>query len=139
VRHGVEAAKAVDFPMQTFGGTKNFLPQALAAWKKDAQSAEATQEAGTRVDEQFRLEQQERDRRQRLVEMRTILPEEVLIDLKCRAEAALTAEGMERTRLGYDMLVKLKLDELLEGEYLAEPMRDPRPAPDTVIAASGTR
>ena len=30
VRHAVEAAKAGDFPMQTFGGTKNFLPQALA-------------------------------------------------------------------------------------------------------------
>jgi hypothetical protein len=139
VRHALETSKVVDFPIQTFGGTKNFLPPALAAWDKDAQSAEAMPEAETRADEQFRLEQQARDRRQRLAEMRTILPEEVRIDLTRRAEAALTAEGMERTRLGYDMLVKLKLDELLEGEYLPEPMRDPRPAPDTVIAASGTR
>jgi hypothetical protein len=30
VRHALEAAKAVDFPIQTFGGTKNFLPQGLA-------------------------------------------------------------------------------------------------------------
>jgi hypothetical protein len=29
VRHALGAAKAVDFPMQTFGGTQNFLPQAL--------------------------------------------------------------------------------------------------------------
>jgi hypothetical protein len=71
--------------------------------------------------------------------MRTTLPEEVRMVLKRRAEEALTAEGVKRTRLGYDMLVKLKLDELLEGEYLAEPMRDDHPAPDTVIAASGTR
>ena len=26
VRHALESAKAVDFPMQTFGGTRNFLP-----------------------------------------------------------------------------------------------------------------
>jgi hypothetical protein len=26
VRHALEAAKAADFPMLTFGGTKNFLP-----------------------------------------------------------------------------------------------------------------
>jgi hypothetical protein len=26
VRHALEAAKAVDFPIQTFGGTKHFLP-----------------------------------------------------------------------------------------------------------------
>jgi hypothetical protein len=37
------------------------------------------------------------------------------------------------------MLVKLKLDELLEGDYLADPMRDHRHAPDTVVAASGGR
>ena len=48
-------------------------------------------------------------------------------------------DGVERTRLGYDMLVKLKLDELLGQAYLSEPRRDPRPAPDTVVAASGTR
>jgi hypothetical protein len=28
VRHALEAAKAVDFPIQTFGGTKHVLPQA---------------------------------------------------------------------------------------------------------------
>jgi hypothetical protein len=33
VRHTLEAAKAVDFPVQTFGGTRNFLPQALARGK----------------------------------------------------------------------------------------------------------
>jgi hypothetical protein len=33
VRRALEAAKSMDFPMQTFGGTKNFLPQALAMWE----------------------------------------------------------------------------------------------------------
>jgi hypothetical protein len=132
VRHALEAAKAVDFPMQMFGGTKNFLPQALAAWDKAVNSEEATQEAEARADEQFRLEQEERDRRQRLAEMRATLPEGVRIDLTRRAEAALMAEGVERTRLGYDMLVKLKLDELLEGDYLLEPGREVILAPDPV-------
>jgi adenylate cyclase len=30
----------VDFPIQTFGGTKNFLPQALAAWEERAEAEE---------------------------------------------------------------------------------------------------
>jgi hypothetical protein len=137
VRHALETSKVVDFPIQTFGGTKNFLPHALAAWGQAAQSAEATPEAETRADEQCRREQQARDRRQRLAEMRTTLPEGVRLDLTRRAEAALTAEGVERTHLGYDVLVKL--DELLEGASLADPMRNSRYAPDTVVAASGTR
>jgi hypothetical protein len=37
------------------------------------------------------------------------------------------------------MLVKLKLDERLEREYPSAPMRDDCRAPDTVVAASGTR
>jgi hypothetical protein len=38
--------------------------------------------------------------------------------LRCRAEKALAMEGEARTRLGYEVLVKLKMDELLEQEYL---------------------
>jgi class 3 adenylate cyclase len=30
----------VDFPIQTFGGTKTFLPQALAAWEERAEAEE---------------------------------------------------------------------------------------------------
>jgi hypothetical protein len=37
------------------------------------------------------------------------------------------------------MLVKLKSDDLLEREYLSAPMRNDSLAPDTVVAASGTR
>ena len=48
VRHAVEAAKAVDFPMQTFGGTRNFLPQALAAWEGRVEADEAKREADAR-------------------------------------------------------------------------------------------
>jgi hypothetical protein len=46
-------------------------------------------------------------------ENRAALPEETLVILKHRAEKALTADGVARTYLGYDLLVKLTLDELL--------------------------
>jgi phosphoglycolate phosphatase-like HAD superfamily hydrolase len=118
VRHALEAAKAVDFPMQTFGGTKNFLPQALAAWEGGAEAEEARREADARVDEQRRRERDERERRRRLADRHAALADEALEALRHRAEAALAADGVDRTRLGYDVLVKLKVDEFLEREYL---------------------
>jgi Replication initiator protein A len=122
VRHALEAAKAVDFPIQTFGGTKNFLPQALAAWEERAEAEEARREADMRVDEQRRREREERERRRRLGERRAALSDEALAALRRRAEAALAADGVDRTRLGYDVLVKLKVDELLEQEGVPMPV-----------------
>jgi hypothetical protein len=118
VHHALMAAKAVDFPIQTFGGTKNFLPQALAAWEGRAQTEEARREADARTDEQLRRERDERERRRRLADRRASLPHDVLETLRHRAEEALAADGVARTRLGYEVSVKLKMDELLEREYL---------------------
>jgi hypothetical protein len=122
VRHALEAAKAVDFPIQTFGGTKNFLPQALAAWGKHAEIEDATREAESRAGEQRRREQEERNRRRRLAEMRAALPDEALVMLKHRAEEALAADGVAHTQLGYNVLMKLKIDELLDREDLSAAM-----------------
>jgi hypothetical protein len=118
VHHTLLAAKAVDFPIQTFGGTKNFLPQALAAWEGHAEAEQAKREADVRVDTQYRREREEQERRQHVAEIRTALPEEALVTLRHRAEEALTTEGVARTRLGYEVLVKLKVDEFLEQAYL---------------------
>jgi hypothetical protein len=115
-RHALEATKAVDFPMQTFGGTKNFLPQALAAWEGHAEAERAGREADVRTDEQRRREREERERRRRLADVRASLSDELLATFRHRAEEALAAEGVQRTRLGYEVLVKLKLDELLLEE-----------------------
>jgi hypothetical protein len=109
---------AVDFPIQTFGGTKNFLPQALAAWEGYAETEQAKREADVRVDTQRRRECEEQERRQHVAEIRAMLPEDVLTTLRHRAEEALATEGVARTRLGYEVLVKLKVDEFLEREYL---------------------
>jgi hypothetical protein len=134
VRHVVKAAKAVAFPMQTFGGTKNFLPQALAAWEKHTESEDETREAESRAAEQRRREQEEQEQRQQLAEMRATLSEDVLVALKRRAAEALATDGVARTRLGYEVLVKIKMDELLERDYLSGPTRDDRHAPDTMAA-----
>jgi hypothetical protein len=118
VRHALEAAKAVDFPIQTFGGTKNFLPQALAAWETHTEAEETRREADARSDEQLHREREEQERRRRLADRRAVLSDEVLATLRHRAEEALVTDGVARTRLGYEVLVKLKMDELLEREYL---------------------
>jgi hypothetical protein len=67
-----------------------------------------------RVDEQRRQERDERERRRRLADRRATLSEEALATLKHRAEEALATDGVERTHLGYNVLVKLKMDDLLE-------------------------
>ena len=118
VRHALKAAKAADFPMQTFGGTKHFLPQALAAWERGAEVEEAKREADARTNERRRREEEDRERRRRLADRRGSLSDEALAALKRRAEEALAADGVDRTRLGYDVLVKLKVDEFLEREYM---------------------
>jgi hypothetical protein len=71
-----------------------------------------------RVDTQRRRECEEQERRQHVAEIRAMLPEDVLTTLRHRAEEALATEGVARTRLGYEVLVKLKVDEFLEREYL---------------------
>jgi hypothetical protein len=116
VRHALEAAKAVDFPIQTFGGTKHFLPHALTAWDGHAEAEEARREEKTRVDAQRRRERDEPERRRRLADRRAALSDEELAVLRHRAEEALAADGVARTRLGYEVLVKLKVDDLLERE-----------------------
>jgi Replication initiator protein A len=134
VRHALEAARAVDFPIQTFGGTRSFLPQALAAWERRTEAEEARREADVRADEQRRREREERERRRRLAEIRATPPDDVRVALKRQAEEGLAADGVARTRLGYNMLVNIKADELLERDYLSAPTRDDCHATDTMAA-----
>jgi hypothetical protein len=75
--------------MQTFGGTKSILPQALAAWERGAETDETKRAADARTDEQRRRERDERERRRRLADRRAALPEEALAALRHRAEEAL--------------------------------------------------
>jgi hypothetical protein len=117
----VEWAIAQIPKVQSFGLIPYIMHQALKA-RDDAQHAEeAQQEAEARVDEQLRREREERERRRRLADRRAALSDEALATLKCRAEEALAADGVARTRLGYDVLVKLKMEELLERVSQGDP------------------
>jgi hypothetical protein len=86
------------------------------------------------VGEQLRREREERERR-RLAELRTTLPEDTLATLRHRAEEALAADGVERTRLGYEVLVKLKVDDLLERDSLRMTVEDERESLDGAARA----
>jgi hypothetical protein len=85
---------------------------------------DATREAEARAGEQVRRECEERERRRRLAERRALLHEERLETLKRCTEEALAHEGVEHTHLGYDMLVKLKRDALLERESMRMDVED---------------
>jgi hypothetical protein len=54
--------------------------------------------------------------------------------LRHRAEGALASEGVGRTHLGYEVLVKLKVDDLLEQEGIRRPVSAERAYPTTAVA-----
>jgi hypothetical protein len=55
--------------------------------------------------------------------------------LKRRAEEALAIEGVDHTRLGYDVLVKIKMDDLLEQACVPMPMSADGAYPPTEVTA----
>jgi hypothetical protein len=86
-----------------------FHPHVLAAREGRAGVEEVRREADARSDEQCRRDHEEWERRRRL-------SDEALAALRQRAEEALAADGVDRARLGYDVLVKLTMDDLLEQD-----------------------
>jgi hypothetical protein len=117
----VEWAIAQIPKVQSFGLIPYIMHQALKARDDTQHAEEAQQEAEARVDEQLCREREDREQRQRLADRRAALSDEALATLKHRAEEALAADGVARTRLGYEVLVKLKMDELLERECIHMP------------------
>jgi hypothetical protein len=114
----VEWAMAHVPSVKSFGLIPYIMHQALKA-RDDVQHAEEAQrEAEARIDEQLNREREEQEKRRSVAEIRAALANDVLTTLRCRAEEILATEGVSRTRLGYEVLVKLKVDELLEQEYL---------------------
>jgi hypothetical protein len=99
--------------VKSFGLIPYIMHQALKAQDDAQHAAEAQQEAEARIDEQLHREHEERERRRRLADRRAALSDAELATLKHRAEEALAADGVAHTRLGYEVLVKLKMDELL--------------------------
>jgi hypothetical protein len=113
----VEWAMAHIPRVQSFGLIPYIMHQALKARDDGQHAEEAQREAEARIDAQLTREREEQERRHAVAEIRAALSEGVLTTLRRRAEEILATEGVVRTRLGYEVLVKLKVDELLEQEY----------------------
>jgi hypothetical protein len=113
---------------------KNFLPQGLAVWERRAEVEEAQREADAWVDAQRRRERDEREH-QRLAEMRASLSDEALATVRHRAEETLATDGVERMRLGYEVLVKLKIDDLLEQACVQRPAGADGTPPSMAVTA----
>jgi hypothetical protein len=103
--------------VKSFGLIPYVMHQAIKA-RDDVQHAEEAQlEAEARIDDQLNREREEQERRQSVAEIRATLPEDVLATLRHRAQEGLATEGVSRMHLGYEVLVKLKVDEFIEQEY----------------------
>jgi hypothetical protein len=111
VRHALEAARGANFPIQKFGGTKHFLPQALAAWEKQIEQEAAREvERDARELEKYRCQTQEQ-----LAQVIEALPSEVLEVFENQAKAQLS---LQDHGFGAHFMVKLKRDELILHEHL---------------------
>ncbi len=65
--------------------------------------------------------------------MRASLPEDTLETLRRRPEAALTTDRTARTRVGYDVQVRIMMDELIAQEFMPMDGRDNREPLTTAV------
>src|SRR4029434_9652638 len=98
VRHALEAARGASFPIQKFGGTKHFLPQALAAWEKQTE-----QEAAREVERNGReLEKYRHQTQEQLPQVLEALPLEVVEAFENQAKAQLP---LQEQGIGWRLMV----------------------------------
>jgi len=111
MRHALAAARGASSPIQKFGGTKLFLPQALAAWEKQAE-----QEAAREIERDAReLEKYRRQTQEQLAQVLDTLPSDALEAFENQAKAQLP---LQDHGFGSRFMVKLKRDELILHEHL---------------------
>lgn len=94
------------------------MHQALKARDDVQHAAEAQREAEARIDEQIRRDKAMQEKRRRLVALRTSLSEDTLEALEAQAREELAKEGRDRTPVGYELLLKLKVEELMEQRFM---------------------
>ena len=102
----------------SFGVLPHVIHQALKARRNAHQAAAAQREAAARLQAQGHQEQEESARRQRLEILRASLAVEALEAFRRQAEEALAEEGVGRQQVGYNLLLRLRLDDLLEQAFL---------------------
>src|SRR5882724_2530361 len=104
--------------VKSFGLIPYIMHQALKARDDVQHAAEAQREAEARIDEQIRRDKAMQEKRRRLAEIRASLSEDTLAALHAQASGELAKEGSDRTRVGYELLLKLKMEELIEQRFM---------------------
>lgn len=115
VRHALRAAKAVNFPIQTFGGTQQFLAPALAAWATQTETAAREAAAQEAVREQAELAHACEQTKARVAEVLAGLPPEQRQQLDQRAQALVAGRESD---FGYRIMLGFACEDLVRQESL---------------------
>jgi hypothetical protein len=102
----------------SFGLLPHIMHHALKA-RHNAQHAEdAKRAAKAQLQTHLRQQQEEQDRAQRLDAFRAALAEEAIATFRCQAVEGLAHEGYHERMVGYSMLLKIRLEDLIEQAFL---------------------
>lgn len=115
VRHALKAAKAVDFPIQTFGGTQPFLAPALAAWTTQMETAAQEAAAQEAAREQAELAHACAQTKTRVAEVLAGLSAAERQQLDQRAQALVTGRESD---FGYRIMLGFACEDLIRQESL---------------------
>jgi plasmid replication initiation protein len=115
VRHALKAAKAVDFPIQTFGGMQQFLAPALAAWATQTDTAAQVAAAQDAAREQAELVHACELTQARVAEVLAGLSAEERQQLDQRAQALVAGREAD---FGYRIMLGFACADLVRQESL---------------------
>jgi len=104
----------------SFGLLPHIMHAALKARSTAQKAEEARCEAEAQLQAHLSQQQEEQARAQRLEAFRATLSAEVLETFRQQAAAALAQEGHGERALGYTMLLRLRVDDLLEQAFLRQ-------------------
>ena len=104
----------------SFGLLPHILHHALKARSTAEKAEEARREAEAQLQAHLGQQQEEQARAQRLEAFRATLGPEALETFHQQATEALAQEGYNERTLGYTMLLRLRVDDLLEQAFLRQ-------------------
>jgi hypothetical protein len=102
----------------SFGLLPHIIHHAIKARSTAQKAEEARCEAEAQLQAHLRQQQEEEARAQRLDAFRATLSAEILETFRQQAAEALAQEGHGERTLGYTMLLRLRVDDLLEQAFL---------------------
>ena len=102
----------------SFGLLPHIMHHALKARHNAQHTEDAKRAAEAQLQTHLRQQQEEQARAQRLEAVRAALAEEAIETFRCQAVEALAHEGYHERMVGYSMLLKIRLEDLIEQAFL---------------------